>query len=69
VLITIGFLYFFIYESTWVLIVSNMLLNGHYRPFNGTIAHHKEKTKPTPKGPKGLECCSHDIFAEQRAKE
>jgi len=46
-----------------------MLLNGHYRPFNGTIAHHKEKTKPTPKGPKGLECCSHDIFAEQRAKE
>jgi hypothetical protein len=37
---------------------------GHCRPLNGTIAHHKEKTKPAPRGPKGLQCCSHDIFAK-----
>jgi hypothetical protein len=46
-----------------------MLPNGHCRPLNGTIAHRKEKTKPNPKGPKVLECCNHDILAEQRAKE
>jgi hypothetical protein len=50
----IGVLYYsFIYESTWVLIISNMLPNGHYRPLNGTIAHHKEKTKPVPKRTQG----------------
>jgi hypothetical protein len=56
------------YESTWVLVISSMLPNGHCRPLNGTIAHRKEKTELNLRGPKELECCSHDILVEQ-AKE
>jgi len=46
-----------------------MLPKGQCRPLNKTIAHRKEKTELGPRGPKGIECCSHDILAKQQAKE
>jgi hypothetical protein len=36
------FVFFFHLLHNWMLVVSSMLLNGHCRPLNGTIAHHKE---------------------------
>jgi len=48
------FVFFFHPLHNWALVVSSMFLNGHCRPFNGTIAHHKEKTKSISREPKGL---------------
>jgi hypothetical protein len=59
------FVFFFHPLHNWTLVISSMLLNGHCKPLNGTIAHYKEKIEPTPRGPKWLQCCNHDILAKQ----